>query len=82
MSTSSKWPQPVQAFEYPAVLTNGRAAAARKNEEDAALEAQAREQMLREDLTAGRSVSLILASVVTLGLLGLALIVLAGMPPL
>jgi hypothetical protein len=41
-----------------------------------------REQMLRDDLTAGRSVSLVLASVVTLGLLGLALIVLAGMPPL
>src|SRR5689334_16421423 len=48
MSTSSKWPQPVQAFEYPAVLTNGRTAPARKSDEDAALEAQAREQMLRE----------------------------------
>jgi flagellar assembly protein FliH len=38
----------VQAFEYPAVLTKGRVAVARKNEEDAALEAQAREQALRD----------------------------------
>src|SRR5690242_5990742 len=48
MSTSSKWPQPMQAFEYPVVPTRGGVAAARKREEDAVLETEGREQALRE----------------------------------
>ena len=39
-----------------------------------------RDAMRREDLFAGRSVSLVLSSVVAVGLLGLTLIVLAGLP--
>src|SRR5690242_15716108 len=48
MSLSSKWPQPVQAFEYPSVLGGAAVPVQRKIDEDAAREAHIREHAQRE----------------------------------
>ena len=53
MSTSSKWPQPVQAFEYPTVL--GAGAMARRTEDTVAHEARIRQVALQESEERWRS---------------------------
>jgi flagellar assembly protein FliH len=48
MSTSSKWPQPVQMFEYPPVIGNAASSARRKKEDEAERDALVRDYALRE----------------------------------